>query len=171
MSDLATHDSMPTPAIERRDDLDRLVALTWRGGHETGETRRNRWLVAVDGSECSLRALEMATGLAAAGRTAEVDLVHVQPWLVKEAAETELARRGWAATSQARQMLDAASARWHLHVVMGEAAPLITELAEALGNCGIAIGSRGLTAAESLLLGSVAYKVVHLAKIPVLIVR
>ena len=173
MSDLSTHDSVPTPAIERRDDLDRLVAVTWNGGDETGETSRNRWLVAVDGSECSLRALEMASRLAALGRDVgvEVDLVHVQPWLVKEAAETELARRGWAATAQARQMLDAASVRWHLHVVMGEAAPLIAELAEALGSRGIAIGSHGLTAAESLLLGSVAYKVVHLAKVPVLIVR
>lgn len=44
-------------------------------------------------------------------------------------------------------------------------------LADALGSRGIAIGSHGLTAAESLLPGSVTCKVVHLARLPVLIVR
>jgi nucleotide-binding universal stress UspA family protein len=102
---------------------------------------------------------------------AEIDLVHVQPWLNMEAAETELPRCGWAATAQARQLLDAASVCWHLHVVMGEGAPEIVAKADALGSRGIAIGSRGLTVTESLLLGSVAYDVAHMAKLPVLIVR
>ena len=55
---------------------------------------------------------------------------------------------------------------------MDEAAPEIAGLANALGSCAIAfaIGSHGLTAAQSMLLGSVADKVVHLAKLPVLIV-
>lgn len=54
---------------------------------------------------------------------------------------------------------------------MGEAAPEIEGLADALGSRGIAVGSRGLSAAESLLLGSVAYQIVHQARVPVLIVR
>lgn len=54
---------------------------------------------------------------------------------------------------------------------MGPSAPEVVRWAEALASRGIAIGSHGLTAAESLFLGSVAYKVVHLAKVPVLIVR
>lgn len=54
---------------------------------------------------------------------------------------------------------------------MGDAAEGIVALARELGSRGIAIGSRGLTAAESLLLGSVAYKVVHLSAVPVLVVR
>ncbi|MDO8440775.1 MAG: universal stress protein [Polaromonas sp.] len=171
MTDAAMQDAMPAPALERRDDMGRLVAVTWHGADPSDDTGSARWLVAVDGSACSLRAVAMAAGLAALERGAEVDLVHVQPWLNKEAAESELARRGWAATSQARQLLDAASVRWRLHVLMGEGAPEIADLADALGSRGIAIGSRGLTATESLLLGSVAYKVVHLARLPVLIVR
>ena len=171
MTDAAAQDAMPTPALERRDDMGRLVAVTWHGADASDDTGSARWLVAVDGSACSLRAVAMTARLAALEQGAEVDLVHVQPWLNKEAAETELARRGWAATAQARQLLDAAAVRWRLHALMGEAAPEIVGLADALGSRGIAIGSHGLTAAESLLLGSVGYKVVHLAKLPVLIVR
>lgn len=171
MTDAAIQEAMPAPALERRDDMGRLVAVTWHGAGASDDAGSARWLVAVDGSECSLRAVAMVAGLAALERGAEVDLVHVQPWLNKEAADTELARRGWAATAQARRLLDAAAIRWRLHAVMGEEAPEIAGLADVLGSRGIAIGSRGLTAAGSVLLGSVAYKVVHLAKRPVLIVR
>ncbi|MHB1201216.1 MAG: universal stress protein [Polaromonas sp.] len=151
--------------------MGRIVVVTWHGAGAGDDTGSARWLVAVDGSACSLRAVAMVARLAALEQGAEVDLVHVQPWLNKEAAETELPRRGWAATAQARHLLDAAAVRWCLHATMGEEEPEIAGLADALGSRGIAIGSRGLTATESLLLGSVAYKVVHLVKLPVLIVR
>ena len=171
MTDAAIQDAVPAPALERRDDMGRLVAVTWHGAKTSDGTGRARWLVAVDGSECSLRAVAMVAGLAAREPVAEVDLVHVQSWLNKEAAETELPHRGWAATAQARHLLDAVPIRWRLHVIMGEEAPEIAGLADALGSRGIAIGSHGLSAAESVLLGSVADKVVHLAKLPVLLVR
>ena len=177
MTPVSTLEAVPAPPIERRDDIGRLVAVTWHGSGVRPVSGNNRWLVAVDGSECSLRAVAMAARLSALGRDGEVDIVHVQPWLVKEAAETELARRGWAATAQARQLLDAASVGWHLHVVMGEPAAQIIGLAETPGTNdinginGIVIGSRGQSMAESLLLGSVAEKVLHQAKLPVMIVR
>ena len=174
MTPVSTVQAMPVPPIERRDDIGRLVAVSWHGSGMRAGTGNNRWLVAVDGSECSLRAVAMAARLAALGQDGEVDIVHVQPWLVKEASETELARRGWAATAQARQLLDAASVRWRLHVVMGEAASQIVGLAETPGLAGIngiVIGSRGQSMAESLMLGSVAEKVLHQAKLPVMTVR
>ena len=173
MTRAASQTAVPAPAFERRDDIGRLIGVTWHGtgAGADANTAGGRWLVAVDGSECSLRTLATALQLVALGPDREVDLVHVQPWLVKEAAQTELSRRGWAATARARELLDAAAVRWRLHVVMGEAAPEIASVAAALGSRAIAIGSHGLTATESLLLGSVAYKVVHLAKLPVLIVR
>ena len=171
MSDIALQDTMPVPVIEQRDDIGRLVSVSWHGRGTAEATRSDRWLVAVDGSACSLRAAGMAGRMAAVEPGAGVDLVHVQSWLNKEAAETELARRGWAASAQARQLLDAAGLNWRLMSLMGEEAPEIVRAAEVLGSCGIAIGSRGLTAAESVLLGSVAYKVVHLARSSVLLVR
>lgn len=174
MTDVSTVEAMPAPALERRDEMGRLVAVTWHASGVCAVNGNNRWLVAVDESECSLRAVAMAARLAALGQDGEVDIVHVQPWLVKEAAETELARRGWAATAKARQLLDAASVRWRLHVVMGEAALQIVGLAETPGVTGIngiVIGSRGQSVVKALMLGSVAEKVVHQAKVPVMIVR
>ncbi|MDP1742605.1 MAG: universal stress protein [Polaromonas sp.] len=171
MSDIASKDPMPVPVLEQRDDMGRLVGVTWQGMHAGEVTGSDRWLVAVDGSACSLRAVEMAARMAAVEQGAGVDLIHVQSWLTKEAAETELARRGWAATAQARQVLDAAGVQWRLMSLMGEEAPQIVRVAQSLGSRGIALGSRGLTATESALLGSVAYKVVHLAKSPVLLIR
>ena len=47
----------------------------------------------------------------------------------------------------------------------------IVGLAHALDSSGLAIGSQGLTAAESLFMGSVAYKILHLARGPTLVVR
>ena len=143
MTDAAMQDAMPAPALERRDDMGRLVVVTWHGAGAGDDTRDARWLVAVDGSACSLRAVAMTARLAALEQGAEVDLVQVQPWLNKEAAETELPRRGWAATAQARLLLDTAAVRWRLHAVMGESALEIVGLADALGSRGIAIGSHG----------------------------
>ena len=171
MIDATAPSTAPMHDRERRDSMGRLVALTWHGTGAGVRVHSARWLVAVDGSECSLKAVAMVARLVALEPGAEVDLVHVQSWLSKEAAETELARCGWAATTQARQWLDAAAARWNLHALMGEAATEIVGLADALGSRGIAIGSNGLTAAESVLLGSVAYKVIHMVRIPVLVVR
>lgn len=172
MSDAVLQDPMLAPVLEQRDDIGRMVALTWHGASTDDGHGNERWLVAVDGSNYSLRAVAMAARLGVREeQVAAVDLVHVQSWLNKEAAETELARRGWAATAQARRLLEAAGIRWRLYALMGEEAPEIARLAEALGSLGIVMGSRGLTATESVLLGSVAQKVLHLAKTAVLIVR
>ena len=87
-----------------------------------------------------------------------------------------MARRGWAATAPARRLLGTASVRWHLHVVMGEAASQIVAQAEAPGATGIndingiVIGSRGQSVIKALMLGSVAEKIVHSATVPVMIV-
>ncbi len=166
-----TPTAIPAPDRTARDELGRLVAVSWGAASEGHAARCGRWLVAVDGSEGSLCAAAMAARLVAAEVRAEADLVHVHPWLVKEAAEAELARRGWHAAAAARSLMDEAGITWRLHVRMGEAAEEIVALAQELGSRGIAIGSHGLTATESLFLGSVSYKVVHLSKVPVLIVR
>ena len=164
--------AVPKPVSEERDDIGRLIAATFEIGPPAPDAGSgNRWLVAVDGSDHSLRAVAQAARLASEPRErAGIDLINVQPWLSKEAAETELPQRGWAATARARALLDAAGVSWRVHVVMGEAAPHIVRLADALGSRGIIMGSHGLTA-QTLLLGSVAYKVIHMATVPVLVVR
>ncbi len=169
MIDASSDERMPAPAVERRDDLDRLVEVVWHSA--AAGTGGKSWLVAVDGSECSLRAVAMAARLTALDPGTRVDVVYVQPWLVKEAAATDFAPLGWAVTAKARQMLDGARVRWSVHLLMGEAAPHIIGMSEREGTCGVVVGSHGLTAAEALLLGSVAYKVAHHVDVPVMIVR
>lgn len=171
MIDAKSQETVSAPTLERRDDMGRLVAVTWYGVGAGGDAATARWLVAVDGSDCSLRAVAMVADLAARECGAEIDVVNVQPWLNKEAAEIELTRRGMEVTERARQLLDAAGVRWRLHVVMGEGAPEIVGMANALGSRGIGVGSHGLTATQSVLLGSVTDKVAHQANVPVLIVR
>ena len=171
MSEAVLQDAVLATALNKRDDTGRLVALTWHSAGFDAGAVRDRWLVAVDGSSGSLRAVEIVVRLSALEKSAGVDLVYVESWLNKEAAETELVRRGWAVMTTARQPFDASRIHWRLYALMGEGAPEIASLADQLGSRGIAIGSRGLTAAEYVLLGSVASKVVHLARAAVLVVR
>lgn len=130
----------------------------------------NPWLIAVDRSDNALRAVRHALQQSGAIRTNTLHLIHVEPWLAKEAAEAELVRRATDATAAARDLLDAAGHPWRLHVAMGEPAERIIAQANELNCRCIVLGSRGLNVAQSVLFGSVAYKVLHLSPVPVLVV-
>lgn len=162
---------IPLPASVTRDADGRMVAVRFASGNAQPADGPNAWLVAVDGSEHALRAVAEAIRLADRMKECTLHLVNVQHWLSKEAAETELAARGWTACAKARARLEQTARPWQLHVAMGEAAERIVALAGQLGCQGIVIGSRGLGTAENLLVGSVAYKVIHISPIPVLVVR
>lgn len=163
--------TIPLPASTERDPDGRLVGLSVDSRHGAPVQDGNAWLIAVDGSEPSIRAVAEAVRLACQIPDCALHLVNVQHWLSKEAAETELQRRAWIATERARSLLDTAGKPWRLHVVMGEAAERIVALATHLGCRGIVIGSRGPGTAASLLVGSVAYKVIHLSPASVLVAR
>lgn len=143
----------------------RLVAATWhRAGAKPAGTGSSRWLVELDGSACALHAAAMAVRLAALEPNAEADLVYVEPWLSKESAETELTLGSWAATAPAHRLLEAAA----LH--FAPACPHGRRSDRNRGP-GRALDSQGLTAAESLLRDAMAYKILHLARVPPLVVR
>ena len=169
---MLAQDVPPAPCGEQRDEHGRRIALSF----ESNTVRpvappADCWLVALDGSGHSLQALETAMRLATESGVNALDLVTVHHWLSTEAAETELALRGWATTAQARAHLDARGLGWRLHALMGEPAVRIVEQAAALGSRGIVIGARGLTAFDGLLMGSVAQQVLHTARGAVLVVR
>jgi len=160
------------PCREQRDEDGRRIAVTFESGRvQPAAPARNCWLVALDGSGRSLHALARAMRLAFDSGACGLDLVNVQPWLSKEAAEAGLAQRGREACVEACAMLDANGLGWRLHVLMGEPAARIVEQAERLDSLGIVIGARGLTATKALLLGSVAQHVIHTARRAVLVVR
>jgi nucleotide-binding universal stress UspA family protein len=160
----------PQLASSEHDTDGRLVGLVYDSTPALAAPYANPWLVAVDGSDNALRAVAHAADQAAAMNNFSLHLVHVQPWLSKEAAEVTLAHRALGATVRARAALDAAGLPWRLHVALGEPAERIIHRAVRISASGIVIGSRGLNVVESLLFGSVAYRVLHLSPLPVKVV-
>ena len=159
-----------TLAKKELDTGGRLVGLLYDSTPALLSPDVNPWLVAIDNSDNALRAVAHAAGQAAVMNACALHLIHVQPWLSKEAAEAELAQRALNASARARATLDAAGQPWRLHIALGEPAERIIEKAVHLRATGIVIGSRGLNVVESLLFGSVAYKVMHLSPLPVMVV-
>ena len=79
--------------------------------------------------------------------------------------------------AESSEVLDAGAAQFdqttevERYAVTGEPAATILEQATNLAVDEIIIGSRGLRPVGAALLGSVAYKVLHDAKVPVVVVR
>ena len=160
------------PTGERRDEHGRRIALTFDSTLvRPVAPPADCWCVALDGSRHSMHALTEAMRLATESGARTLDLGTVHHWLSLEAAETELACRGLTTSADARALLDARGFAWRLHVLMGEPAPRLVELTQALGSRGIVVGARGLSAVEGLLIGSVAQQIIQHAQGAVLVVR
>ena len=137
-----------------------------------------RILVAIDGSEHSRRAVDYAARRAK-GVLCKIDLLHVEKpvmaWEIGPVSSSETVLDGREAES--REALDAGAGQFdqttegEKHAVRGEPAATILEQATKLGVDEIIIGSRGMRPFGAALLGSVAYKVVHEAKVAVVVVR
>lgn len=166
MSD--NHD-LPTPTTSQRDAAQRLVALTLTSDNAPADS--DAWLVAVDGSTDSQQAVAETIRLSGQTQRSVVHLAHIQPWMSKEAAESELLKRSWEATAPARALIEANGLRWQLHAALGECAEKIVAIAQENRCYGVVIGSRGLGAAANLLLGSTASKLIHLCPLPVLVTK
>lgn len=133
-------------------------------------------LVAVDGSDGSLRALAHAIDVAADGR-ASLLVLNVQQSITPGRFVSRSMIREYQ-QNQARAALRRARAfvRRHrvdatFHVLVGEPAPSIARFAKDRGCREIVIGSRGLGKIAGLLLGSVVTKVIHLSPCPVTVVK
>ena len=161
---------IPSLAHSGHDAEGRLVALAFDSTPPLPDPGANPWLVALDGSDNAQRAIARAAEQTALMNAGPLHLIHVQPWLSREAAEAELAHRALGATARARGLLDARGLPWRLHVAMGDPAERILERAAELRSSCVVIGSRGLNVVERLLFGSVTDKVIHLSPVPVLLV-
>jgi nucleotide-binding universal stress UspA family protein len=135
-------------------------------------------LVAIDGSECSQRAVRYAARRAKE-TPCKVDLLHVEKpvmaWEIGPVSSLEdvtAVREG-----ESRKLLEAAVGEFgptavvDKLVVSGEAAATILEHADRRGVDEIVMGSRGMRPLGAAMLGSVAYKVLHEAKVAVVVVR
>jgi nucleotide-binding universal stress UspA family protein len=140
-----------------------------------------RILVAIDGSETALRALDFAVQQARLSPAAELHVLNAQPTLSNyTAAEIYVTaeRIHQVATERARAILDSAAERlrhagcnFELEQTEGDPAETIARRAAELGCESITMGTHGLTSFGILVLGSVAQKVVHHATVPVTLVK
>jgi nucleotide-binding universal stress UspA family protein len=136
-------------------------------------------IIGVDGSEGSLRAVDMASRLADAPRD-QVGLYFSPPEvLIRDSGRyTDEARRrvrGVLAESvfeRAKARL-AEPLRQNVHTIVGEQPPRqgLVAAAEVWRADAIALGARGAAPLTELLLGSVATSVVHASPIPVVVAR
>lgn len=137
-------------------------------------------LVPVDGSANSDRAVRHVAELARRNPALEVHLLNVQPeigewevrsFLKKEEVEAIEESRGGDALASARAILDAAGVRYTPQVLIGPVAETIAKTALEQNCDGIVMGTRGLGAVAGVLLGSVTSKVIHLADVPVTLIK
>ncbi len=138
-------------------------------------------LVATDGSENADRAIDHV--IKEAGRCREpvkVHLLNVQPALAGVNIKLFISREdlnayyhdeGMAALKSPREKLGAAGVEYAFHIGVGDPAEVIVWYAEDKRCERIVMGSRGMGTVSNLVLGSVATKTIHLAKVPVLLVK
>ncbi len=88
-----------------------------------------------------------------------------------ERLEQPLRDEGEKLLRKAATLLEKAGVHCSSHVEIGNPAPIIADYAKKYHCDMIVMGTRGLGSVESLVLGSVATKVLHLARVPVMLVK
>ena len=139
-------------------------------------------LIPVDGSPASLRAVDFAIEMVAQDPSTSLVLLHVQNTRAmelasaSEAMDTEWLREAGSRAS-AKALKDAIGKCEHAGVA-SEALVRTGQIAEAVGQVAreenvkhIVMGTRGLGGIQGLLLGSVAMQVVHLAEVPITLIK
>ncbi len=135
-------------------------------------------LLAVDGSEHSLRAAREAGNLARAMKSQNLRIVvafeAIPSFLGEPNLQTAIEGRmkeAQAILNKAQSALGAIPAEIHTELIEGSPAEAIINVAKTRNSTVIVMGSRGLSSIAELVLGSTSHKVVSHAPCPVLIVR
>jgi len=139
----------------------------------------NAILVPIDGSPSSIRALQHA--VAQADRSATIHLLNVERPLDDYGmvrAYRSIQQHNRAMRVRAGELLRRAAARIRskhvriaTHAAIGDVASCIVSTARRLGCRSIVMGTHGRGKIANLVLGSVAMKVIHLARVPVTLVK
>ena len=128
-------------------------------------------LLAVDGSEHSKKAAAAAGDLAKKS-SGEVHAVYVHEEGLVAPLESVPEAQGLVAGVVDELLANGVKASGEaIATRSGSVAPTILDAARSFGADVIVMGTRGLSEFSALLVGSVAYKVIHHADIPVLVVR
>lgn len=134
-------------------------------------------LLAVDGSEHSLRATKEAVKITSLCNDCTVEVVYVVDYSKSKdevlhsqgKEELELSRRKKLLPIE--EQLKSSNLSYQLKLLHGEPGPAIVDYANKEKYDLVIIGSRGLNSLQEMVLGSVSHKVVKRVKCPVLIVK
>jgi nucleotide-binding universal stress UspA family protein len=137
-----------------------------------------RILVPIDGSACSIHALQYAARRRQESSTGvDIVVLNVQlpippsRFLTRQLIAEHQTRNADESLEPALQAIKKLKLDATCHALIGEPAAMIVAFAQKK-RCGeIAMGNSGLGAIAGLVMGSVARKVVFLAKIPVVLVK
>ena len=138
-------------------------------------------LLPVDGSENSLRAVRHIIAMKQHERDPiEVHLLNVQLPVASGAVKMFISKQqlndfyhdeGVAVMKEARALLDNAGVSYQHQIGVGDLASTIVSYAKEKQCQQIVIGTRGRGSFTGALLGSVATKVIHLADMPVVLIK
>lgn len=136
-------------------------------------------MVPVDGSDYSVRAMQEAIRIAGAEPSeifalnvqAPIVSGHARMFLSKEVIQDYYDSEGNLALKTVEPVLAQSGLTFRLDKRIGPVAETIAEYAGEHGCDLIVMGTRGLGSVKGMLLGSVATKVVHLASMPVTLVK
>ena len=138
-------------------------------------------LIPVDGSASANRAVEhVVASVAWLKEAPQIHLLNVQWKLAsgnvklfinQDTINDYYREQGMAALVEARARLDAAGLAYSYHIAIGTPAEAIVQAAQEQQVDQIVMSAHGQGSLTTLLLGSVASKVAHLAPIPVLLVK
>lgn len=134
-------------------------------------------LLAVDGSEHSVRATEEAIKIADLSSQSKIEVIFVADFSkakddvlhAEGAAGIDVARRKKLAPVE--EKLEEADISYYVTILRGEPGPTIVEHANQKQVDLTIIGSRGLNSLQEMMLGSVSHKIAKRVKCPVLIVK
>jgi len=136
-------------------------------------------LVPIDASESAQHAARYAAALVNDNPAIQLHLLNVQEPL-EVRAHAYLSQQEVKAIQSAdsqrvmqpvMQLLDDADIPYRTEWRIGDIASTIAAYADEIGCESIVMGTRGLGPVGNLVMGSVAYKVVHLVKVPVTLVK
>lgn len=137
--------------------------------------------VAFDGSGCALRALAHAAVIARRMGDCSLHVAHAheEPLIYGEIAvyvprdemERLLREHCESILARADGILKEAGSPFRKEILVGPIAQTLVERARALKCDAIVMGTHGLNALGSMLMGSIATKIVHLSDVPVTLVK
>lgn len=124
-----------------------------------------KYLLAIDGSENSSRAAEYVLKTASEHKQVEVHILSVKEvaaWFTESVDDN---------VKRTAELLKPAGVNTSTHIVEGESAQTIVDVANKLGVDQIVLGARGLGRIRGMVMGSVSQKVVQLSTCPVTIIK